>query len=198
MTVLDDQLAELMAMPPAQLRSAWRDTFKSPAPDIGPDLLRRGIANRLQERVHGSLTGATKREIERLRKRVEWTGKAGYAHAISLKTGTKLVSKGSELRLAIAPDNGPAKHQPDPVLVRLIAKAFAARDYLIDGTTSPMISDYSQRHLRNLARLSFLAPDIITAIVRGSQPVNLTGRRLLRAGDLPLDWAGQRTLLGFE
>ncbi len=110
----------------------------------------------------------------------------------------KLVSKGSELRLAIAPDNGPAKHQPDPVLVRLIAKAFAARDYLIDGTTSPMISDYSQRHLRNLARLSFLAPDIITAIVRGSQPVNLTGRRLLRAGDLPLDWAGQRTLLGFE
>ncbi len=91
MTALDDRLGELMTMTPAQLRSAWRDTFKSPAPDIGPDLLRRGIANRLQERVHGSLTGATKREIERLRKRVERTGKAGYAHAISLKTGTRLV-----------------------------------------------------------------------------------------------------------
>lgn len=115
-----------------------------------------------------------------------------------ISVDAKLVSKGSELRLAIAPDNGPAKYQPDPVLVRLIAKAFAARDYLIDGTTSLLISEYSQRHLRNLARLSFLAPDIITAIVRGSQPVNLTGRRLLRAGDLPLDWAGQRTLLGFE
>ncbi len=91
MSAVDNRLAELMAMPPAQLRSAWRDTFKSPAPDIGPDLLRRGIANRLQERVHGSMTGATKREIERLRKRVERTGKAGPMHAISLKTGTRLV-----------------------------------------------------------------------------------------------------------
>lgn len=91
MTMLEQQLTELMTMPPAQLRSFWRDTYRSPAPDIGPDLLRRGIANRLQERVHGSLTGATKREIQRLRKRVERTGKAGHMHAISLKTGTRLV-----------------------------------------------------------------------------------------------------------
>ncbi len=91
MTSPDKQLTELTTMPPAQLRAAWRDTFKSPSPDIGPDLLRRGIANRLQERVHGSMTGATKREIEKLRKRVERTGKAGHMHAISLKTGTRLV-----------------------------------------------------------------------------------------------------------
>lgn len=91
MNALKQQLAELMAMPPAQLRLLWRDTYRSPAPDIGPDLLRRGIANRLQERVHGSLTGATKREIERLRKRVERTGKAGHIYDISLKTGTRLV-----------------------------------------------------------------------------------------------------------
>ncbi len=91
MTGLEQQLAELMTMPPAQLRSMWRDTFKTPAPDIGPDLLRRSIANRLQERIHGNLANATKREIERLRKRVERTGKAGHMHAISLKTGTRLV-----------------------------------------------------------------------------------------------------------
>ena len=91
MTGLEQQLAELMTLPPAQLRSLWRDTYRSLAPDIGPDLLRRGIANRLQERVHGSLPNATKREIERLRKRVERTGKAGHMHAISLKTGTRLV-----------------------------------------------------------------------------------------------------------
>ncbi|MEP2990348.1 MAG: DUF2924 domain-containing protein [Parasphingorhabdus sp.] len=48
-------------------------------------------ANRLQERIHEGLTGATKREIERLRKRVERTGKAGHMHAISLKIGTRLV-----------------------------------------------------------------------------------------------------------
>lgn len=59
MTALDQCLVELMVMPPAQLRSIWRDTFKTPAQDIGPNLSRRGIANRLQERVHGSLTEAT-------------------------------------------------------------------------------------------------------------------------------------------
>lgn len=91
MTALGNHLAELTSNTPAQLRSLWRDTYKEPAPDIGPDLLRRGIANRLQERVHGSLTGATKREIARLRKRVERTGKAGAAHALSLKSGTRLV-----------------------------------------------------------------------------------------------------------
>jgi hypothetical protein len=88
------KLADLATMSPAQIRSLWRDTYRSPAPEIGPDLLRCGIANRLQERVHGGLTGTTKREIERLRKRVERTGKVGHVHAISLKTGTRLVRLG--------------------------------------------------------------------------------------------------------
>ncbi len=117
---------------------------------------------------------------------------------INISVDAKLVSKGSELRLAVAPDNGSAKHEPDPVLLRLIANAFAARDYLIDGKSSPIISGYSQRHLRKLARLSFLAPDIIKAIIQGSHPAHLTGRRFLRAGTIPLDWESQRTMFGFE
>jgi hypothetical protein len=91
MTMLEQQLAELITMSPARLRSLWRDTYRSPAPNVSPDLLRRGIANRLQERLHGKLPNATKLEIGRLRKRVERTGKAGHLHAISLKTGTRLV-----------------------------------------------------------------------------------------------------------
>ena len=42
-----------------------------------------------------------------------------------------------------------------------------------------------------------LAPDIIRAIIEGRQPPSLSGRRLLRAADLPFDWNGQRVLLGF-
>lgn len=91
MTGLKQQLTELVTMPPAQLRSLWRDTYRSPAPDVSPDLLRRGIVHRLQERMHGKLPNATQREIDRLRKRVERTGKAGHMHAISLKDGTRLV-----------------------------------------------------------------------------------------------------------
>ncbi len=91
MTVVANQLAELMSMSPAALRALWRDTFKSVAPDIGADLLRRGIAFRLQERAHGGLVASAKRDINRLRKRVEKSGSTGPVNAIALKAGTRLV-----------------------------------------------------------------------------------------------------------
>jgi hypothetical protein len=123
---------------------------------------------------------------------------ADRQEVVMISAKAKLVRKGSNLRLAVAPDNGPAKHEPDPVLLRLVANAFAARDYLIDRVASPLVLDYSRRHLLKLARLSYLAPDIIKAIVQGSQHVDLTGRRFLRAGKIPLDWQEQRTLFGCE
>lgn len=118
--------------------------------------------------------------------------------SVSLSIKTKLVSKGRELKLAIASSQGPAKRDPDPVLLRLIAHAFAAHDQILRGLPSPMLSDYSKRHLQQLTRISYLAPDIISSIIDGTQPVDLTGRKVLRIGSLPLDWTAQRTLLGFE
>ena len=46
-----------------------------------------------------------------------------------------------------------------------------------------------------LARLAFLAPDIQSAILEGSQPPSLTLVRLMN-GEIPLAWADQRALLG--
>jgi hypothetical protein len=45
-------------------------------------------------------------------------------------------------------------------------------------------------------RLGFLAPDILTAIGDGRQPVSLTATKLLQDTRLPLLWADQRKLLG--
>ncbi|MFC7498670.1 hypothetical protein ACFQRC_05490 [Enterovirga sp. GCM10030262] len=47
-------------------------------------------------------------------------------------------------------------------------------------------------------RISWLAPDIIAAIVGGTQPATLTGRRLLRATDIPLAWKAQRAYFQFN
>lgn len=118
--------------------------------------------------------------------------------AASISIKTKLVSKGRDLKLAIAAGDGLAKRDPDPVLLRLIAHAFAAQDQLVRGISSPMLSEYSKRHLQQLTRLSYLAPDIITAIIDGSQPVDLTGRKVLRIGSMPLCWTAQRAMLGFN
>ena len=46
-------------------------------------------------------------------------------------------------------------------------------------------------------QLSWLAPDIICAILDGTQPPQLTGRKLTRANAIPLDWPSQRVLFGF-
>ena len=91
MTEFETKLAELGTISPVRLRAMWRDTYRTAAPDISPDLLRRSIATRWQARVHGSLPPATRRAIGRLQRRVERKAKARHMHAIALKTGTRLV-----------------------------------------------------------------------------------------------------------
>ncbi|MEZ0497440.1 recombinase family protein [Sphingomonas sp. IW22] len=107
---------------------------------------------------------------------------------------TSLKRRGHELRLVYAaPDaNPPAR---DDRLIQLIASGHAAYEQLLAGEGKPGTAKRS--HLVRLARLRFLAPDIVTAIVHGRQPVDLTSRALLRAAELPLAWVDQRKVLGF-
>ena len=52
--------------------------------------------------------------------------------------------------------------------------------------------------LTSLVRLSYLGPEIVRALLAGSQSNALTPSRLLRLSkDLPLDWKEQRCFLGF-
>jgi len=48
-------------------------------------------------------------------------------------------------------------------------------------------------------RLTSLAPDVVTAIVDGRNPPQLTAKKLMRLSpQLPIDWSEQRQLLGFR
>jgi hypothetical protein len=116
---------------------------------------------------------------------------------LGIDVKARFVDRGSDLRLMSAPDGGQDQRKPDAVLLKLLTHAFAARDALVSGKPDPLTSDYSSLHRNRLARLSYLAPDIVSAIIEGRQPPSLSGRRLLRAADLPFDWQGQRALLGF-
>jgi len=52
--------------------------------------------------------------------------------------------------------------------------------------------------LNQLLKLSCLAPDIVTDILEGRQPVGCANvTTLLLRTDFPLDWAEQRAMLGF-
>jgi len=112
--------------------------------------------------------------------------------AETISIPAKLVRKGHELRLSLPPDGIGTAMSADPSLVRLMALAFAARDHLLTPKQHPLIATYQQRHQQRLARLSWLAPDIVAAIIGGRQPAQLTARHLLRCGDVPLGWQSQR------
>lgn len=91
MSDLEHRLSELGDMTPAQLRSQWRDIFRKPAPEAAPDLLRRSIAWRLQERMHGGLTPSVKTRISKLQKKLAKSSLAGMPPETALKPGTRLV-----------------------------------------------------------------------------------------------------------
>ena len=82
--------------------------------------------------------------------------------------------------------------------MRLVAQGFAAREHLVAGKYAKQVGTYDRKHLLRLARVSWLAPDIISAILEGKHPVQLTARHLLRCADVPMEWQHQRSFLGFS
>ncbi len=103
--------------------------------------------------------------------------------------------RGYEKKLILT-DQG-SKGAPDPAMVRVVALASAVRRSVLDGDTHPLVDAFSPRHRRRMMKIAFLAPDIVAAIMTGDQPSSLTSQHFMRALDMPLDWAGQRRLLGF-
>ena len=65
MTRLDKKLAALATMSPAQLRETWSEIGPDPVPAVPTPLLRRLLAQRLQEKRHGRPPLLVVRELER-------------------------------------------------------------------------------------------------------------------------------------
>jgi hypothetical protein len=92
MSDLAATIAALATMPPAQLRAEWRRLHRATPPEVPPDILRRGIAYRLQERAYGGLPPSTARELDRNAARLA-RSEATVTGDIRLKPGTRLVRR---------------------------------------------------------------------------------------------------------
>ena len=118
--------------------------------------------------------------------------------SIVLSIEAKLRRAGKGKRLVI--ENGA---EAEVGLVATIAEALAIRNQLLSGpddSIEAMIErlGIARGRLTSLVRLSYLAPDIVRAILEGRQPIELTTTRLLqRSKELPHDWKEQRLFLGF-
>lgn len=89
MSELDQQIEFLQGLSTAQLRAEWQRVWKEPAPRLGHDLLRRGIAWKRQEQTYGGLSRPVTKELKRLARLVERGRPLGLERVA--KPGTRLV-----------------------------------------------------------------------------------------------------------
>jgi site-specific DNA recombinase len=87
-------------------------------------------------------------------------------------------------------------------LLKLLVRAHRFNATLVRNDDVPfsMLAEregVSRSYFTRVVRLSYLAPDIIQAILDGRQPRDLTAEKLLGHSRLPLAWHDQRTALGF-
>ncbi|MDP3674378.1 MAG: recombinase family protein [Novosphingobium sp.] len=102
----------------------------------------------------------------------------------------------------VLPPAPSTKTSRDPALIKLIVQAVSLRDAIADQSATSFDGlaralGYSREHAADLLRLSYLAPDIISSIIDGRQPAELTRTRLMKMPRVPLGWQQQRSVLGF-
>ena len=118
---------------------------------------------------------------------------------IRLVIPVRLKRAGLEMRMLAEGTKDAA--EPDPTLVKLILRAQHLRDRMLSERLGvgelASAEGVTTSYVARIIRLGFLAPDIVTAILNGSQPVGLTANKLANDSRLPFAWPAQRAVLGF-
>jgi len=120
---------------------------------------------------------------------------------IVLKNNIQLKRCGYAMRLIITDEN---KKQTlkDQNLIDHISQAYQWLTLITSGKAQSIkeiaeAEHLDQSHVTRMSNKAFLAPDIIRAILNGTQPAHLTLKHIKQFRALPNDWNTQKSLLGF-
>jgi hypothetical protein len=119
---------------------------------------------------------------------------------IRLSIPASLKRTGKEMKFIV--DGVANSALPDTTLIRLLVRGRKIGKRMFEPGCPPLEDiareeGITSSYVTRLVRLTFLAPDIVTAILAGKQPAGLTANKLMADTRLPLDWRDQRTALGF-
>ena len=119
---------------------------------------------------------------------------------IRLSIPASLKRTGKEMKFVV---DGVANSAPvDTTLIRLLVRGQKIAKRLFEPNCPPLEAvareeEITASYATRLVRLTFLAPDIVAAILAGKQPAGLTANKLMADTRLPLEWRDQRAALGF-
>jgi hypothetical protein len=181
LNVVDLELARLLAHPEIDVVILI----------LAPRLAEVGTHERqsLIELLHAQSTAPTTRGC-----------KSDKEDLLTLKVKARLQRVGREMRMLV--ENADDQRLADPGLLRIIARAHDIQARLMQSTDLTLHANASQErvtpgYISRLLRLPLLAPDILTAIVSGKNPPQLTAKKLMRlALELPVDWTEQAAFGG--
>ena len=104
---VEAELDRLPTAPIADLRNRYRELFRTEPPKaFGPDLLRRSIAHRIQEKAYGGLPASTRRLLDQLVKAAMAKPNGRLELRRRIKPGSELVRtwKGKSYRVMVMAD----------------------------------------------------------------------------------------------
>jgi DNA invertase Pin-like site-specific DNA recombinase len=121
--------------------------------------------------------------------------------AVTLSVAATLKRTGMETRMLIDGAGGEARRKPDHSLCRVLGQARRFQTMVMrnDGKTIGELAaeaGVGSSYFTRVLRLSFLAPDIVSTILRGQHPLDVTAKGLTQDSRLPLAWEDQRVKLG--
>jgi site-specific DNA recombinase len=126
------------------------------------------------------------------------SGDAGPATMV-LSVAARLKRAGIETKLVV--EGGNARREPDRSMLRLLARAQRFKSMIMRGEEKTVAelaheAGVSPSYFTRVLRLSFLAPEIVKAIVYDRHPPELTAKQLSLHIRLPSAWHDQVALLG--
>ncbi len=120
---------------------------------------------------------------------------------LRLSVSARLKRRGVEAKLIVEVDGDRRFTSPDPVLIKAVAKVHSWNRKLVTGEARSIRTlardiGVTNRYVRKLLPLAFLAPDIIEAILDGRQPRDLS-LEVFAHTPIPKRWENQRRRFGF-
>jgi site-specific DNA recombinase len=193
--VTPDITAALLEDRPADRASLVIKRTKQLSSDIGSS---PRLAAALVQTIHlvsGQITIKLKAEelTKRLELDIDWVEQ--HQHLLTIISVFQLRKRGVETKLLIG--NTQATHIPDAILIQNIANARKWYQALKNGRSIDDIAKEqrtSRNRIQQAVHLAFIAPNIVSMILQGRQPVGLTSDRLIKS-PLPIDWEQQRQLV---
>lgn len=129
------------------------------------------------------------------------TGERNSEETVTWRVPVQVRRCGLAVRLLIA-GSPTIRQTPDARLIQQIAKAHDWFERLTSGQAKSIkdiavAEGVTNSYVRKIIHRAFLAPDIVRAILNGTQPPEFNLESLKKFIPLPIDWNEQRKLLNF-